>query len=280
MRWFNFHTHTNYCDGSANPQSYIEKAIEYNFSSLGFSGHAPLPFDNEWSIKPGKLNDYCKEVKELKEVYKNKIPVFLGLEIDYIPEITKNFEVYRKQQQLEYCIGSVHLVKPPGKKQLWFIDGPEQGYVDGIEKIFNNDPQKAVETYYNQIKEMVVKERPDIIGHFDKVKMYNKNRFFSEEESWYKKIVEETLKIISGTDCIIEVNTRGIYNRRTISLFPDISILEQCYLMKIPVTLSSDSHKPGELMNCFKETKDIIRSLGFKHLHTLTLKGWGKTEIN
>ncbi len=279
MQYFNFHTHTTYCDGSETPNLYIEKAIELGFSAIGFSGHAPVPFINEWSIKPEKLNDYCEEIKKWKGVYNSKIPVYLGLEIDFIPEITTKFEVFKQEQQLDYHIGSVHLVKHPESKKLWFIDGPEQGYINGLENIFNNNPQKAVEAYYNQISEMVARERPDIIGHFDKVKMHNKNHFFSEEESWYKKIVKDTLKIISNTDCIMEVNTRGIYKKKTNKLFPDISILEQCYMLKIPITLSSDSHKPSELMNYFDETIDILKSVGFKYLHTLTLKGWGKVEI-
>jgi len=277
---FNFHTHTNYCDGSAKPQAYIDKAIELSFSAIGFSGHAPVPFSNEWSIKPEQLGNYCQEIKELKELYKNKIPIYLGLEIDFIPSITTRFELIKKQQQLDYHIGSVHFVKHPENKELWFIDGPEQGYIKGLSEIFKNEPQKAVETYYHQICEMVASEKPDVIGHFDKVKMHNKNRFFSEEESWYKRIIKETLKIISNSDSILEVNTRGIYKKKTDTLFPDISILEQCYMLKIPITLSSDAHKPEELMNYFSETIDILKCIGFKHLLMLNGNKWVKIEIN
>lgn len=279
MRWFNFHTHSNYCDGSDNPRLYVEKAIELDFSAIGFSGHSPLPFDNAWSIRPGKISEYCEEINGLKLQFQDKIDIFLGLEIDYIPEITTRFDVFKQQQQLDYHIGSVHLVKNLESKLLWFIDGPEEGYIQGLEKIFQNNPQKAVETYYLQIKEMVIKEKPDVIGHFDKVKMHNKDRFFSEKETWYQKQISETLKVISKSESIMEINTRGIYKKKTKALFPDVAILEQCYMMNIPITLSSDSHKPEELNYYFNETIDIIKSIGFKHLYTLSLNGWKRIDI-
>jgi histidinol-phosphatase (PHP family) len=279
MNWFNFHTHSHYCDGSTAPYVYIENAIESGFISIGFSGHSPLPFKNEWSIKAEKLNEYSNEIRELKSMYKDKIAVYLGLEMDYIPGISENFQQMRNQQRLEYIIGSVHLVRNPEKKELWFIDGPEKGYMDGLEDVFGNDPKMAVESYYRQIVEMVRKEKPDVIGHFDKVKMHNKDRFFLETDPWYQTTIKETLKQVAASGCIIEVNTRGIYSKKTKTLFPDIPVLELCYSLKIPLTLSSDAHKPGELMNYFSEATDIIKSIGYKQLHTLTQNGWKEVNI-
>jgi histidinol-phosphatase (PHP family) len=279
MNWFNFHTHSCYCDGSAEPYLYVENAIEFGFSSLGFSGHSPLPFVNEWSIKAEKLNEYSSEIRELKSKHKDKIAVYLGLEMDYIPGISENFQQMRNQQQLEYIIGSVHLVRNPDKNELWFIDGPEKGYMDGIENIFENDPKKAVEAYYQQIAEMVRYEKPDIIGHFDKVKMHNKDRFFLETDTWYQTIIKETLKQVAASGCILEVNTRGIYSKKTNTLFPDIPVLELCYSLKIPLTLSSDAHKPDELMNHFSEAIDIIKSIEYKKLYVITNGGWKEVSI-
>ena len=37
---------------------------------IGFSDHAPIPFYCEWSIKAQRLEEYKKEVLELKEKYK------------------------------------------------------------------------------------------------------------------------------------------------------------------------------------------------------------------
>jgi len=279
MHYFNYHTHTCYCDGSSIPLKYIEKALEFEFSALGFSAHSPLPFKNEWSIKADQMSNYASEINDLKETFSNKIEIYLGLEMDFIPGTTANFYQMKKNHGLDYCIGSVHLVKQPESSQLWFIDGPEKGYTEGLQTLFDNNPRKAVTAYYNQICAMTITEKPDIIGHLDKVKMHNHNRYFSEEEQWYKDLISQTLKLISKSGSIVEINTRGVYTKRTDSLFPGIPVLEQCFHMDIPVTISSDSHQPEELRNYYNETMDIIKSIGFKFLYKLNGKTWVKTDI-
>jgi histidinol-phosphatase (PHP family) len=275
----NYHTHTKYCDGSDEPDNYVAEAIKKGLKSLGFSGHAPVPFETSWSIKKENLENYCNAVGYMKEKYSGLINIYLSLEIDYIPEITTDFKKLIKDCSLDYTIGSVHLVKNKTQQELWFIDGPEKGYITGLETVFEGNIQVAVETYYRQICEMVKTQKPDIIGHFDKIKMNNKNRFFSEEEKWYKKIVSKSLEYIAGTKSIIEVNTRGLYKHKTNSLFPSVSILEQCYKLDIPVTISSDTHVPNELTNFFEETLIILKDIGYKKISYLTKNGWKNQTV-
>ncbi len=281
MNWTNYHTHTDFCDGEGKPEKYVKAAIEQGISSLGFSGHAPVPFENKWSIKDDdEFRKYCDVVRALKKEYKEKINIHLGLEIDFIPGITHDFRHFAETGNLDYTIGSVHLVKSPyGKQELWFIDGPEEGYINGLKKIFDGDIRKAVESYYKQVCEMVISQRPDIVGHMDKVRMYNKGRFFSEDEKWYKEILMQVVKVIDNNPCIVEVNTRGIYTKKTDMPFPCIEILKHCFMRKIPVTLSSDAHKPEQLTNCFKETALLLKDMGFKEIYFLENGRWKEKKI-
>jgi len=114
---------------------------------------------------------------------------------------------------------------------------------------------------------MIATQNLDIIAHFDKIKMHNKNRYFSEEENWYKDLVWKTLKYISQeTDCIIEVNTRGLYKKRAETFFPSPEILEQVHHLNIPITLSSDAHKPDEMDGFYSEAIELLCNIGFKEL--------------
>jgi len=81
--------------------------------------------------------------------------------------------------------------------------------------------------------------------------MYNRNRYFSEESDWYVELIDETLGLIRENQCVVEVNTRGMYKKRSESLFPGPAILEKILELKIPITLSSDAHKPNELFAAF-----------------------------
>jgi histidinol-phosphatase (PHP family) len=275
---FNLHTHTLFCDGKAEPEAYVKKALELGFHTLGFSGHAPVPFENNFSIKEEEFDNYISTINSLKEKHKGQINIFLALEIDFIPGITKSFSEFKKQGNLDYTIGGVHLVRNKDKQGLWFIDGPKfETYDEGLEKLFNGNIRKGVETYYNQIQEMTITQKPDIIAHFDKIKMHNRNRYFSEEESWYEDLVWKSLKTISEAGSIVEVNTRGLYKKRSASTFPGTAILEQILHLKIPITLSSDAHQPEELDGYYKETIGLLKDIGFKDLMCFSADGW-KTE--
>jgi histidinol-phosphatase (PHP family) len=268
MNLFNLHTHSYFCDGREAPEEYVKQAVELGFHTLGFSSHAPVPFENTFSLKEEKVQDYISTIKDLGTKYKHKINILLSMEIDFIPGITRNFAEFKSAGKLDYTIGGVHLVKNREEKDLWFIDGARQEtYVDGLNKIFAGNPRKGVEAYYHQIIEMVVTQKPDIIAHLDKIKMHNKNRFFLENEKWYQDLVWKTLKIIaSDSDCIIEVNTRGLYKKRVDTFFPGSYILGQIHHLKIPITLSSDAHQPQELNGYFVEALQTLREIGFKEL--------------
>ena len=92
-------------------EDYVKKAIALGFEALGFSGHAPVPMENSFAILPEELNDYGNAIKFLKQKYSNQIKIFLSLEIDYIPKVIEDFSIFKKQLELDYTIGSVHLVK-------------------------------------------------------------------------------------------------------------------------------------------------------------------------
>ncbi len=278
---FNLHNHSHYCDGSSAPEKYIKAAIEKGFVTLGFSSHAPVPFENKFAIKnEDSLLDYANEIRQLKEKYKDQIKIFMSLEIDHIPDITKDFSHFKEFAGLDYTIGGVHLVKSPLKKGLWFIDGPKKEiYDEGLKNLFNNDICLAVNTYWQQMRDMIQNQKPDIIAHLDKIKMHNQNQYFTQDEKWYVDEVDRTLELIAKSGSIVEVNTRGIYKRRSDELFPGKDILKKILTLNIPITLNSDAHKPHELDGHFDETKKILTELGFCKLKVFSKNGWQDTAI-
>jgi histidinol-phosphatase (PHP family) len=281
MANFNLHTHTHFCDGKAAPEEYVLKALELGFHTLGFSGHAPVPFENHFAIQEKKLEDYFNAINDLKVKYASGIDILLALEIDYIPGITKEFNEFIKEGKLDYTIGGVHLIRNKEKEGLWFIDGPHQEtYDEGLMKLFNGHARKGVEAYFQQVMEMILSQQPDIIAHFDKIKMHNQDRYFSEEERWYKDLVWKVLKYIAKeTNCIIEVNTRGLYKKRSATTFPGPALLEEILHLKIPITLSSDAHHPDELNGCYEETVGLLKDIGFKDLHYFNKDGIKKQAL-
>jgi len=66
---------------------------------------------------------------------------------------------------------------------------------------------------------------------------------------WWMK----TLGMIRNAGSIVEVNTRGLYKKRSDSLFPGPAILKKILALGIPITISSDAHKPHELSLFFRK---------------------------
>ena len=263
-----YHTHTHFCDGTSAPELYAKNALQLHFHSLGFSGHAPLPFTNNFAITPSQLTQYCDEIKSLQLKYQDKLNVLLGLEMDYIPGISIPFEELIKKCQLNYTIGSVHFVSNSAKEKLWFIDGPKREIWDkGLEEVMEGDIKGGVNLYYRQIQEMIEREKPDIVGHLDKIMMYNAHRYFSENESWYRYLVIETLEKIHQRGAILEINTRGLYKKNCEQLFPSETFLPIIKEMGIPVIISADAHDPSEIGLLFTQTHHLLLSKGFEKIY-------------
>ncbi len=274
MNYFSYHTHTTFCDGKNTAEEFVERAIDLGLSAVGFSSHAPLVQNEPWSMPLQSLKEYSAEVEGLKLKYRPKIQIYLSLEIDYIPEVTKSFKELKKEAGLDYTIGSVHLVKAKSDSEYWFLDGPDTNYIHGIEVLFDGDAQKAVTAYYNQVIEMIETQKPDIVGHVDKVKMNNKGRFFSENEKWYIDLLDETIKVIKNSGTIVEVNTRGIYKKKSDSFFPGLYFLRECKKYAVPVTISTDAHHVDELVSGFDIAVSLLKDIGFESVRVFVNGGW------
>ncbi|MDP1621858.1 MAG: histidinol-phosphatase [Bacteroidales bacterium] len=291
----NLHTHTRFSDGSDNPEEYIKAAIALGMTSIGFSDHSPLPVENTFALRKYQVREYCDAILLLRdqfshtetqnhllerEVRSAQCEIFLGMEADYIPGMGHSFAWFQENFPLDFLIGSVHLVRNGSPDELWFIDGPDPAtYDDGLNKLFGGDIRKGVTAYYAQINEMLTTSKIDIIGHLDKIKMHNRGRLFSETDPWYVALVNETLELVKQTGVIVEVNTRGVYKKRSDSPFPGPAVLKRIHDLNIPVIISSDAHKPAEISMLFQETAVLLSEIGFRELMNLTPAGWETISI-
>lgn len=277
---YNLHQHTVFSDGSAEPEAYVQKALALGFRALGFTEHSPLPFPTPFSLKEEKADAYVRDTAWLKEKYHGRLAVYRALEFDFIPGISENLAFWRNRLHLDYAIGSVHLVRPPAEDSLWFIDGPQrEKYDEGLKNLFGNDIKKAVTTYYHQVNQMIESQPFEVVGHLDKIKMHNANRYFREEEKWYRHLVEETLRLIKEKELIVEVNTRGMYKKRADSLFPDHQTLQRVHELKIPVFISSDAHSPDELNLLMDYAEKKLMETGFRSVAFFDEGKWNEVSL-
>ena len=265
----NYHTHSCYCDGKATPREMVEFAVAHGFSELGFTGHCPLPFENSYSITD--YEGYCNEIRALKAEYADRIKILLGLEMDYVPGMLEDFTPLIEQGGLEYTIGSVHLIPAPSTSHLapltsddlWMIDGSRyQTYDEGLMKHFGGDIRHGVKAYFHNENAMLERNRPTVVGHPDKIVMHNRDRYFHEDEPWYRDLALETIHLIHELGLICEINTRGIYKGRHADYYPGKWLIQEMKTLRIPVIVSTDAHAPEDLLRT-EGAYEYLREIGY-----------------
>jgi histidinol-phosphatase (PHP family) len=275
--WSNFHTHSNYCDGKGELDDYIARAKASNMISLGFSSHAPVPFESVWCMKQTKLDDYLRHVNLLKSENR-ELQIYKSLEIDYVPNEISPLDF---KDRLDYTIGSIHFVEKFLDGRHWEVDGTHQSFMEGYESIFDSNIKDAIVRYYELTREMIRSHCPDIIGHLDKIKIQNKeNTFFEENDLWYQQEIKKTLNLIQASGAIVEVNTRGIYQKKSPTTYPSPWILKLILEKDIPITINSDAHHPDDLIREFSATALMLKAIGFEKLTILHEGLWKSYRFN
>jgi len=269
--WTNYHTHSSFCDGKSEMTDIITKAKALQVNSLGFSSHAPLPFESKWCMDQDAMDEYFDEIEQLSAIH-HDIEIYKGLEVDYIP---KEINPQQFTEFLDYTIGSIHFVEKFSDGRGWEIDGPHQSFLEGFEKIFDGNIKDVVVRYFELTREMVNNFPPTVVGHLDKIKIQNiENKFFDESDAWYQQEVVKTIEAIAASDCIVEVNTRGLYKKKCSTTYPSPWILSLILEKHIPITINSDAHHEDDLIACFPETAKLLNQLGFKQVSVLRDGQW------
>ncbi len=261
----NFHTHTNLCDGIDTPEQMVVAAIDKGFIGLGFSGHSFFELDKDITLSPEKLEIYIAEINRLKEEYKDKIELFLGLEQDYysVPP-TYNFD---------YIIGSVHVIKKNGK--FVPVDVSADSNKRTVSEIYNGDFDAFAEDYFETVADVVNKTKADIVGHIDLVSKYSEINGYSQSER-FLKAAEKTVSTLTKSDCLFEINT-GAMARGTKSIpYPSFEILQMIKRNNGKIIFSSDCHDRRYLDFGFKEAVKLALKAGFTE-HVILTKNGKKT---
>ncbi len=268
----NYHTHSHYCDGKGSLEEIVQAAISLNMKALGFSSHTPLPFASEWSMKAEKLPLYLAEIEKLKHQYAEQIEIYASLEGDYIKDV---FCMNDLGIKMDYTLCSIHFLQGRENEKVYEIDGTSTTFATALKEGFDGNIEMLLAYYFRAFCDMVETTQPDIVGHFDKIKIHNSAHFFFDTNNqYYLQHAENALFAIKEAGCKLEVNTRGIYKKRTSETYPSLALLQIAQDFDIPIVLNSDAHRPQELMECFDIGNEVIKKAGYKEKWVLEQGKW------
>lgn len=111
-----FHVHTYRCGHAENipDEAFIKGALNTGATGIWFTDHAPFPgdpFKNRMLFS--ELDEYIKSIKALKNKYKTKINVHIGLEIEYFPSFDESgyYESLYNNPDIELLLLGQHMAE-------------------------------------------------------------------------------------------------------------------------------------------------------------------------
>lgn len=255
---YNFHSHTQFCDGRDEMESFVKEAIQLGFTDIGFTPHSPIPYNSPCNMKKEDVPLYLLEIQQLKLKYGDRINIYASMEIDYLDDWGPSCS-YFSNIPLDYKIGSIHFIKSfLNKNEFVDVDGSYENFKQKMIIHFNNDIKGVVESFYNQTLNMIDAGGFDIIGHFDKI-AFNANEYQNgiETESWYQTLINRVVDAIMDRKYIIEINTKAFkqYNR----FFPNERYFQLLRKYNAPILVNSDVHFPKLINSGRMEAFNLLR---------------------
>ena len=249
-----YHTHTMLCHHAEGvPADYMRAARAAGLDEIGISDHNPSPtLRDDWRMAPLDLPRYLDLVAQaMDEAASGGGPtVRLGLECDFLPAERPWLEELTAFAPWDYFIGSVHYIA-----EGWDVDNPRWiGRFDrtGVEETWG--------LYWPRYVEAIRSGLFDIMGHPDLVK-----KFGHRPEGDLRRFYEPAIEALAETGTAFELNTAG-WRKDCLEQYPAREFLELAAVAGVPVVVSSDAHKPGEVGSRFDEAVALLRESGFRRL--------------
>ncbi|MFW9876336.1 MAG: histidinol-phosphatase [Candidatus Thorarchaeota archaeon] len=273
MKLMDCHSHNRRCGHARGEiEDYIKTAIDKNLFEIGISDHFPLgtilddpQFDEiikRASMKVMEFPNYIKEIKSLKEKYKDKIKVLISTEVNFA---TPGRALTRQKKVLEpfmddydYLLAAIHDIKWH-ESPVIIIDPRE-----GSEALKKYGFEKINLEYINKLIKLVDTTFFDVIAHFDNQRILMRPSNLKYSENTWQKLLS-LLDMIKNRDMAIEVNTSGIL-KGIGSQFPSDEIIKEIIQRDIPLILGSDAHRPEYIGYMFEEFIEKAKKWGLSHL--------------
>ena len=269
------HVHTTFCDGKSTASDMARTAYELGFVSLGFTSHAAQTFDPAHCIDLPCEEDYKKEIRRLKQEYKGRMAIYLGIERDMLScSDTKDYD---------YFIASVHyFTRPDGSHSG--VDAPSAEMQKYVNECCDGDGLRMAEEYFSLIRDYVVESKPAIIGHFDLVR-YNNSilNLYDENSREYQSMAIDALHSMFETKAFLEVNTGGVARGYMTEPYPSVFLLKEWKDWGGEVIINSDCHDARLLDAGYDQAVENLLSIGYDHVVRLSPnpeKGmWERIEL-
>ena len=281
-----------YCDHAEDTlREVLDAAVAFGYQTFGVSEHAPrlgeqYLYDKEkemrWTV--AKIEDdfyrYTHALPALVEEYADRLTILRGFEAEIVP--TENYAQimrgYREQKlpdgspAFDYMVGSVHFING------YSIDGPLDLFTQALHSC--GGIVELTREYYHQVALMVETLKPEVVGHFDLIrlnftKLEETNHTFAASKVNAASMVAmleagtKALRIVRDNNGILDLNTAGW--RKGLSMpYPNTYWTQQAHQMEIPFCFGDDSHRVEQVGYGIERAREYLLKYGINTITVLT----------
>ncbi|GLB24882.1 phosphoesterase [Lacrimispora xylanolytica] len=247
-----YHFHTIFSGDSETPvREQLNQAISLGMKSLCVTDHHDYDVDSPIDFTLD-LDRYFETMIRLKEEYKNKLELRIGIELGLQTHLEEYFLNLLSTYPFDFVIGSTHFINRKDAVYPEFFQGrtEEEAYLHYFQVTLDN--VKNLSTF-------------DVAGHLDYIVRYGPNKADFYNYDTYQDLFDEILKTIIKKGKGIECNTAG-YRKGINQPNPSPEIIKRYReLGGEIITIGSDAHIPEDLGADFHRAKELLRSAGFTY---------------
>lgn len=250
----NYHTHTPRCGHAVGAErDYVENGLRAGLRTLGFSDHSPYLFPDGYCsgfrMKPEQLEDYVQTVLALREEYRGRIDIPLGLELEYYPALLPRLLPILRDQPLDYLLLGQH-----------FVGNEVDDYYTGV-------PTAEAELLVRYCDQTIDAMQTGLFTYFAHPDLIH----FRGDEAVYVHHMRRLCREAKSCGFPLEINLLGLKTGRHYPRprFWELAAEEGC-----TVVLGRDAHDPAALLDRQTEEAalEMVDRLGLKLVQTVPLR--------
>ncbi len=252
---YDIHMHSSFSADSDSPaEDMIQQAISKGLSGICFTDHLDLdgpPYGMDFSLD---FSSYFSEINRLREKYRNKLDIGIGIEYGVQPHLGENLSALSRKYPFDFIIASQHFVNRKDPYYTSYYDGRTER--ECYEEFFRAE----LETLNN-----ISPEDYDTLGHLDYIVRYGPNRNREYSYKIYGDLIDPILNFLIDHGKCMEINTAG-YQKGLGGPNPSWEVIQRYReLGGELITIGADAHEPANIGYAFNETSEMLKKLGFRY---------------
>lgn len=257
MYYVDYHLHTKYSfDAEEEMDTMCEAAIASGMSEIAITDHLDL-YKNQLYTYKLNTEEWYKDLLRIKDKYKNKLVIKLGIELGSSQTAPEEAEAFLKKYSLDFIIGSIHNLEND-------VDASDYDYTKVDYKIFYPH-------YIDWLIELAKNFDFDVLGHLSYPSRYiNLQIHEMPDLHVYQEQFRYLFSILKERGKGIELNTSG-YARGENFIMPPLWLLKMyresgCEI----ITTGSDAHVSDQIGKTAKLAYEFLKEAGFIYVTTYT----------